>query len=212
MIESGEDQNASPELRYFRREVRGLANHLGLEDPPLQLAEQIFQQGRKTDVPVDSWSRYSAACLLMAAKLQDLPISAERFASGARHPKKSLVRKVQLISNKTGLDVTPRDPEPFLRKYMNELEASNEVRERAFEIEEEAREEVLGSGISPTSYAAAVLYVSSLENGGGLIQKDIAEVSGKSTVTIRNRYQDILDAVDTTPAPRKGRNQQREHE
>lgn len=212
MSESADGSSSSPERQYFRREIRGLANHIEMEDPLLKLAEEIFKQGLEAGVPVDSWSRYSAACLLTAAKLRNLPIEDERFADGARNTKKSLIKKVQLISKRTGIEVAPREPEPFIKKYLDELDLDPEVRERAFEIAEEAKEEILGSGISPTSYAAAVIYISDLERGGDLTQSDVAKVSGKSEVTIRNRYQDIVEVVEAKPGPRRGRNRREKNE
>jgi len=50
------------------------------------------------------------------------------------------------------------------------------------------------------------VYVTGLHLGKHITQDDVAKVSEKSKLTIRNRYQDIIEAIDLELKGRRGRN------
>jgi transcription initiation factor TFIIB len=52
-------------------------------------------------------------------------------------------------------------------------------------------EQGISAGKLPMGLAATVLYMSCLNNGESVTQKDIADASGVTEVTIRNRFKDL---------------------
>jgi transcription initiation factor TFIIB len=53
----------------------------------------------------------------------------------------------------------------------------------------------LTSGKGPTGLATAALYIASILLDDKRTQKEIAEKSGITEVTVRNRYRDIVDNI-----------------
>ena len=74
------------------------------------------------------------------------------------------------------------------------------------ELLEDAKRENVHSGKSPVGLAAAALYASAQLTNEDLTQADVSDATDISEVTIRNRYQDLLEAWDLD-SPRSGRRQ-----
>ncbi len=93
----------------------------------------------------------------------------------------------------------PRDatrrPEKYVPRFCSELELSEEVQTKANEIIEKTAEEGLLSGKSPTGYAAAAIYAASLLCNEKKTQREVADVAQVTEVTIRNRYQEQIEAM-----------------
>ena len=56
----------------------------------------------------------------------------------------------------------------------------------------------ISAGKNPMSFAATVLYISSLKVGERLTQFDIANAAGVTEVTIRNRVKELNNMVSRT--------------
>jgi transcription initiation factor TFIIB len=56
-----------------------------------------------------------------------------------------------------------------------------------------ARELELTHGKSPTGVAAAAVYIVSRTNERSRTQREVADISGVTEVTIRNRYKELVD-------------------
>jgi len=66
----------------------------------------------------------------------------------------------------------------------------------AIEILEEAERLKITVGKAPMGMAAAALYLACVMNGENRTQKVLAEASGVTEVTIRNRYMDLKRSLD----------------
>ena len=76
-----------------------------------------------------------------------------------------------------------------------------ETERRARELLERARKAGLLSGKSPVGLAAAAVYAAGTLTGEDVTQAEVAAVTDMSEVTIRNRYQELLEAEgEATPA------------
>ena len=51
-------------------------------------------------------------------------------------------------------------------------------------------------GKSPTGVAAAAVYVASRMAGAARTQREVADISGVTEVTIRNRYKEIVGQLE----------------
>jgi transcription initiation factor TFIIB len=54
----------------------------------------------------------------------------------------------------------------------------------------------ISAGKDPMGLAAAILYISCQKTGENITQVVIAHASGKTEVTLRNRYTDLKDKLD----------------
>jgi len=89
----------------------------------------------------------------------------------------------------------PVDPKRYVPRFCSELELSGEVQTKAKEIISTTAEKGLLSGKSPTGYAAAAIYAASLLCNEKKTQREVADVAQVTEVTIRNRYQEQIEAM-----------------
>ena len=66
----------------------------------------------------------------------------------------------------------------------------------AIKILRKAESEQIMAGKDPMGMAASALYIASLENGDGVTQRVMAEASGVTEVTIRNRCKSLKVIMD----------------
>ena len=92
-------------------------------------------------------------------------------------------------------EMEPVDPKKYVPRFCSELNLSEEVQTKANEIIETTAEEGLLSGKSPTGYAAAAIYAASLLCNEKKTQREVADVAQVTEVTIRNRYQEQIEAM-----------------
>lgn len=186
-----------------------MGDQLDIQPQTLRYAEQIFTSARQEDVHMGSIGRFVTACLFAASKERDEPVTEHEIIDVSRADLKWMTETYQNIAAELGLEVTPRDPDPFIEEYGEELGFDDGDLETAMDISERAKPDIFGSGITSSAFAAAVIYVAGLHLGEDITQGDISEVSGKSEVTIRKRYQEIIDAVDIELEGRRGRNRRK---
>lgn len=89
----------------------------------------------------------------------------------------------------------PVDPKEYVPRFSSDLGVSEEVKMKAKEIIDESAEQGLLSGKSPTGFAAAAIYAASLLCNEKKTQREVAEVAQVTEVTIRNRYQEQIEAI-----------------
>jgi len=93
------------------------------------------------------------------------------------------------------LEMKPVDPKKYVPRFASELQLSGEAQAKANEIIEETADQGLLSGKSPTGFAAAAIYAASLLCNEKKTQREVADVAQVTEVTIRNRYQEQIEAM-----------------
>jgi len=153
-----------------------------------------FSRGRRFDTTFYS-SLYLAFRMLKSPKL--LIDIAE--ISGIS-PKK-LGRNYRLIVRKLNLTVPPLNPEKLVRSRSGKLHLSRTTTERAISLVQEARKREIILGQVPSSIAAAATVIACKIEGEEKSKKQIADVFGISTVTLRN-YSKKLEVLNSEIASR----------
>lgn len=139
--------------------------------------------------------RTAAACYLIVCRLREIPIRVTEIADASTATKTEILDEMQRISDALSLGIPNDDPAVILEKACRNLGLSTDVEARAHQIEQLGAEAGVSSGVSPYTYAAAVLYVASSAADSGLSQVDIADQFDVSTATLRNRRDDLLEAT-----------------
>ena len=80
------------------------------------------------------------------------------------------------------------DPLTYISKIAEENGVSGKTQGAAIAILGEARRKRVVAGKDPMGMAAAALYIACVQNNEKITQKEIAEASGVTEVTVRNRY------------------------
>ena len=137
-----------------------------------------------------------SASIYVACRRCDVPRTLDEIASVSKVTKKEVGRTYRFLSRELNIKLEPTSPADYVPRFASKIGLSNEVQSKAIEIIEKAKQNGLTSGKGPTGVAAAALYIASVLIGERKTQREIAEVSGVTEVTIRNRYKELSEKLD----------------
>lgn len=183
-------------LQFALSEVDRMASALGVPRAVREVASVIYRRALNEDlIRGRSIEGVSTAALYTACRKEGIPRSLEEIAEVSRVERKEIGRTYRYISQELALEMRPVDPKKYVPRFSSELDLSREVQTKADEIIEETAEKGLLSGKSPTGYAAAAIYAASLLCNEKKTQREVADVAQVTEVTIRNRYQEQIEAM-----------------
>jgi transcription initiation factor TFIIB len=181
-------------LQFALSETDRMASALGVPRSVREVASVIYRKALKDDlIRGRSIEGVATACLYAACRQQGIPRSLEEVALVSRVDRKEIGRTYRYVSQQLGLEMEPVDPKEYVTRYCSELDLSEGVEYKANEIIDLS--EHLLPGKSPTGFAAAAIYAASLLMNEKRTQREIADVAHVTEVTIRNRYQEQINAI-----------------
>jgi Transcription initiation factor IIB (TFIIB) len=183
-------------LQFALSEVDRMASALGVPRSVREVASVIYRRALSEDlIRGRSIEGVSTSALYAACRKEGIPRSLEEISEVSRVERKEIGRTYRYISQELGLEMKPVDPKKYVPRFCSELDLSKEVQSKADEIIETTAEQGLLSGKSPTGYAAAAIYAASLLCNEKKTQREVANVAQVTEVTIRNRYQEQIEAM-----------------
>ncbi|WP_075938187.1 transcription initiation factor IIB [Halosegnis longus] len=186
-------------LQFALSEIDRMASALGVPRSIREVASVIYRQALDRDlIRGRSIEGVATASLHAACRQESIPRSLDDITEVSRVERREIGRTYRYISQELELALEPVDPKSYLPQLTSQLEASDEIQQEAVRIVEETTELGLHSGKSPSGYAAAALYAASRIVGPKLTQRAVADVADVTVVTIRNRYQEQMDALDVS--------------
>jgi transcription initiation factor TFIIB len=184
-------------LQFALSEVDRMASALGVPRSVREVASVIYRQALNEDlIRGRSIEGVSTAALYAACRKEGIPRSLEEIAEVSRVERKEIGRTYRYISQELGLEMRPVDPKRYVPRFSSQLDLSEEVQAKAKDIIDTTAEQGLLSGKSPTGFAAAAIYAASLLCNQKKTQREVADVAQVTEVTIRNRYQEQIEAMD----------------
>mgnify|MGYP000159195490 FL=1 len=182
-------------LKQALGEIDRMASALGLPENVRETAGVIYRKALYDDLlPGRSIEAMATGSLYAAARQANTPRSLDEFQPISRVDRQEYARAYRYLGRELGLAIEPADPAKYLPRFASELEVPEEVKRRARELIETGKDQGVPSGKSPVGLAAGALYAGALLSNERITQQTIAEVTDVSEVTIRNRYQELLDA------------------
>lgn len=139
------------------------------------------------------------AALYAACRFTNTPRTLNDIAQAANIKKKRLQKSYRDIVKRLDLNLEQYDPIEFVNRLSSEVGVSEKTRRYAVKILIKARKTRILTGKHPMGMAAAALYFSGIHNNEKISQKKISDVSGMTTVTIRNRYQTLVKGIGISP-------------
>ncbi|QCC49820.1 transcription initiation factor IIB [Halapricum salinum] len=183
-------------LQFALSEIDRMASALGVPRSVREVASVIYRRALDDDlIRGRSIEGVATAALYAACRQEDIPRSLEEVSDVSRVEQKEIGRTYRYISQELGLKMEPVDPKKYVPRFCSSLELSEEVQTKANEIIDVTAEQGLLSGKSPTGYAAAAIYAASLLCNEKKTQREVADVAQVTEVTIRNRYQEQIEAM-----------------
>lgn len=184
-------------LQFALSEIDRMSSALDLPDSVREVASVLYRRALDEDlIRGRSIEGVATACLYAACRKEGLPRSLEEIEDVSRVERKEIGRTYRYVSKALSLEMKPVDPKRYVQRYCSELELSEKVKTKAMEIIETTAEQGLLSGKSPTGYAAAAIYAAALLCNEKRTQREVAEVAQVTEVTIRNRYQEQIEAMN----------------
>ncbi len=184
-------------LKQALGEIERMSSALGLPKEVRETASVIYRRALQEDLlPGRSIEGVATASLYAAARQMRTPRSLDEVANVSRIDEMEFKRTYRYIVRELQLEVQPADPASYVPRFASELDLSDEVERRARELLKTAESKGVTSGKSPVGLAAAAIYASSLLTNQKVTQSQVSDVTNVSEVTIRNRYQELLEAAE----------------
>jgi len=183
-------------LQFALSETDRMASALGVPRSVREVASVIYRRALSEDlIRGRSIEAVAASALYAACRKEGIPRSLEEVTHVARVERKEIGRAYRYIARELELGMRPVDPQKYVPRFCSALDLSEEVQSKAKEVVEASTAEGLLSGKSPTGYAAAAIYAASLLCNEKKTQREVADVAQVTEVTIRNRYQEQIEAM-----------------
>ena len=177
-------------------ELERLSERLHIPSPIQETAAVIYRKALKKGlVRGRSISAVAAASLYAACRLTRTPRTLRELASHTPIDTKDLAQYYRVLLRELDLRMPVAKPQLRVPKIAALAGVGEKTQQRAVEILREAERLKATSGRNPMGLAAAALYIACLENGENRTQKVIADASGVTEVTVRNRYKELKEVL-----------------
>ncbi|QLH81406.1 transcription initiation factor IIB [Halosimplex pelagicum] len=181
-------------LKQAFGEIDRMASALDLSEPVRETAGALYRRAVEAELlPGRSIEGMATASLYAATRQHGAPRRVTEFADVSRVRKKRVQRAYRYLKQELGLAIEPEDPTRYVPQFASSLDVSDEAERLARELLDVAKREGAHSGKSPAGLAAAAIYAAANLTNEKLTQAAVSSVADVSRVTIRDRYQELLD-------------------
>jgi transcription initiation factor TFIIB len=184
-VHSSNDRN----LAQAMTELERLSGKLYISQPIKEKAAVIYRKALdKHLVRGRSINSIAAATLYAACRKSGTPRTLSEIAKASLVDKKDVARCYRLLLQELDFHMPIADPLTYVSKIAEKNGVSGKTQGVAIAILRDARLKRVSAGKDPMGMAAAALYIACLQHNEKITQKDIADASGVTEVTVRNRY------------------------
>ena len=198
-------------LKQALGEIDRMGSALGVPESARETASVIYRRALDEGLlPGRSIEGIATASLYAAVRQANLPQTIDDMVVVSRVDEQEFTRAYRYINRELSLQIGPPDPTNYLTKFVSELDASDELAMQARTLLDTGKAANVHSGKSPVGLAAAAIYAAGLLVDEELTQETVSAATDVSTVTIRDRYRELLeakadeDAIDTDATPESG--------
>jgi transcription initiation factor TFIIB len=183
-------------LKQALGEIERMGSALGLSKEVRETASTIYRRALEEDLlPGRSIEGVATASLYAAARQMNRPRTVDEVAAVSRVDEMEFTRTYRYVNRELGLAVKPADPLQYLDRVHDGLDLGEETRRHARDLLQDAKGTGVFNGKSPIGLAAAAVYAAGQLTGEQPTQDEVGEAADISTVTIRNRYTELLAAA-----------------
>jgi transcription initiation factor TFIIB len=188
-------------LKQALGEIERMGSALGMSESVRETASVIYRRALEEDLlPGRSIEGIVTAATYAAARQAGTPRTIDEVAAVSRVDEMEFKRAYRYIVRELDLGVEPADPESYVGRFISNLDLSEAIERRARELLRAGKEENADVGKSPVGLAAAAVYAATLDTDEKVTQADVSDVTDMSEVTIRNRYQELLELDEQAQA------------
>ena len=138
----------------------------------------------------------AAACLYISCQVCGTPRTLDEVSQKLRLGRKEVGRSVRIIKRKLLMKPTHAKPRDYIDRFCSDLQLGPASVLLCHKWLQEVTDKELDSGRGPVGIAAALIYMASIVTGQNRTQREIADVTNVTEVTIRNRYKELTVALN----------------
>jgi len=184
-------------LKQALGEIDRMASALGLPENVRETASVIYRRALDEDLlPGRSIEGMATASLYAAARQAGTPRSLDEFEPISRVRRQKYARAYRYLARQLELGIAPADPAEYLPRFTSDLDLDDDLERQARDLLSELKKTGEHSGKNPTGLAAGAIYAAGLLTGDRITQGEVAETADVSEVTIRDRYSELLEALE----------------
>jgi transcription initiation factor TFIIB len=177
-------------------ELSGLLDALDAPETVRELARALAHRAFAAELHIGRSVDEIAASAVYAAFRRDGDTrTLDEMSAVADVNRTALGRSYSDLADELDIDLGPANPHEFVSRFAASLDVDDETEVRAHEIVTESVEAGLHSGVNPAGVAAGAVYLADSDRYAGLTQREVAEVAGVSTVTIRHRFHEQAELL-----------------
>lgn len=177
-------------------EIHRLCCALGIDDGRRGQACRLFKSAQDADLLFGhSLEGMAAAAIYATARLNGDHLKRADVERVARVDRNEIDNAYTRLNTELGLPTPPPAPRQYLGRIVGELEVDDACRRRAAKLLDAGGDLATG-GPKPAGVAAGAVYLATRElNGRQPTQAAVGEAAGVSALTVRERRDDLEDAV-----------------
>ena len=173
-------------------EIDRLSSLLTIPEKTRESSLEIYRKAWENDlIHGRSIEKILAASMYMACRKHNVPRTLDEIEKVTRVGRKDIIKACKLLANRLGMKLAPISPLEYVGRFCAKLNLTNCAVEKAREILEKALELDMTSGRGPTGIAASAVYIAAILCDTKKTQKEVAEATGVTEVTLRVRYKEM---------------------
>jgi transcription initiation factor TFIIB len=177
-------------------EIDRLSSLLSIPEKTRESSLEIYRNAWENDlIHGRSIEKILAASMYMACRKHNVPRTLDEIEKVTRVGRKDIIKACKLLANRLGMKLAPISPLEYVSRFCAKLNLNRRVDEQAREIVEKALEKDITSGRGPTGIAASAIYIAAILCENRKTQKEVAEATGVTEVTLRVRYKEIANKL-----------------
>ncbi|TFH05302.1 MAG: transcription initiation factor IIB [Candidatus Thorarchaeota archaeon] len=189
MLHSSQHRN----LGIAMSELQRLSSQLGIPRDVRETAALIYRKALiKKLVRGRSIESVVAASIYLACRIHRIPRSLDEIVVETSVNRKQVGYAVRLIVSRVDVNVPIPSAKDLIPRLSSDLMLEGRTVKKATEIINQAKKSFVTIGKGPGGIAGAALYIAGILEGDRRTQREIAEVSRVTEVTIRNRYKELV--------------------
>jgi len=179
-------------LRHAFSELGIMKDKLALSDAVIEKTAYIYRKAlEKNLVRGRSITALIAASLYAACRDTETPRTLNDIAAAINIGRKDLALCYRILVKELDLKMPVVDSVQYVARIASKVELSEKIKRYAVKILKKAKQNEISAGKDPMGLAASALYISTVRLRVNCSQRIIAQASGVTEVTIRNRCKDL---------------------
>ena len=184
-------------LRYALQELDKIQSKLSLSDPVIERAALFYRKAfQRKLIRGRTMKGVAAACLYVSCKDLKYDRTMSEIAEQIHIRRKDIAKAHRVLFYELGFTNSVYDPKKSVGKIASKINIKEKTIRKAIQILDLAHNAGIVAGKNPESIAASAIYAACVITGEGKSQREIAEASKTSSVSIRSRIFEFREKLN----------------